>query len=99
MLQWEDEEDREQGARGPQIGTVIGVVSRTATREALALLKYDPSRFDLVITDQTMPDMTGVELAREILAIRQEMPVILCTGFSHLVDADSARERALKVLS
>jgi len=67
------------------------VTSRTSSREALDLLKQDPSRFDLVITDQTMPDVTGVELAREILAIRPELPVILCTGFSHLVDADSAK--------
>ena len=67
------------------------VTSRTSSREALEFLKQDASRFDLVITDQTMPDMTGVELAREILAIRPELPVILCTGFSHLVDADSAK--------
>ena len=59
------------------------VTSRMSSREALALFKSDPSRFDLVITDQTMPDMTGVELAKEILAIRPDMPVIMCTGFSH----------------
>jgi CheY-like chemotaxis protein len=72
------------------------VTSRTSSKEALALLKQDPSLFDLVITDQTMPDITGVELAREILDIRPEMPVILCTGFSHLVDADSAKAAGIK---
>ena len=54
-----------------------------SSREALALFKEDPSRFDLVITDQTMPEMTGVELAKEILAIRADMPIIMCTGFSY----------------
>ena len=72
------------------------VTSRTSSRQALELLKQDASRFDLVITDQTMPEMTGVELAREILAIRPELPVILCTGFSHLVDADSAKAAGIK---
>ena len=57
------------------------VTSRMNGREALALLRLDPSRFDLVITDQTMPEMTGIELAREILAIRADMPIIMCTGF------------------
>ncbi len=66
------------------------VTSRTSSREALALLKEDPSRFDLVITDQTMPEMTGIELAGEVLAIRADMPIIMCTGFSHVVDADKA---------
>jgi len=56
------------------------IVSRTASREALALLKEDPSRFDVVVTDQTMPEMTGVELAREVLALRADMPVVMCTG-------------------
>ena len=78
----------------PELG--YEVTSRTSSRQALELLKQDPSRFDLVITDQTMPEMTGVELAREILAIRPELPVILCTGFSHLVDADSAKAAGIK---
>ena len=72
------------------------VTSRTSSRQALDLLKQDASRFDLVITDQTMPDITGVELARRILAIRPELPVILCTGFSYLVDTDSAKAAGIK---
>ena len=66
------------------------VTSRMNGREALVLFRLDPSRFDLVITDQTMPEMTGIDLASEILAIRPDMPIIMCTGFSHLVDADRA---------
>ncbi len=72
------------------------VTSKTTSREALEVFRNDPFRFDLVITDQTMPDITGVELAKEILAIRPAVPVILCTGYSHLVDDDSARAAGIK---
>jgi len=75
------------------------VTSRMSSTEALALFKRDPSRFDLVITDQTMPGMTGVELAKEVLAIRADMPIIMCTGFSHLVDADKARAAGIKAFA
>jgi signal transduction histidine kinase len=72
------------------------VTCRMSSKDALALVEEDPSRFDLVITDQTMPEMTGVELARRIFAIRPDMPLILCTGFSHLVDAESARSAGIR---
>ena len=75
------------------------VTSRMNGREALALLKSDPSRFDLVITDQTMPEMTGVELAKEVLAIRADMPIIMCTGFSYVVDADKAKAAGIKAFA
>ena len=75
------------------------VTSRMNGREALALFKLDPSRFDLVITDQTMPEMTGVELAKEILAIRADMPIIICTGFSYVVDADKAKTAGIKAFA
>jgi DNA-binding NtrC family response regulator len=63
---------------------------------ALALFRSDPSRFDLVITDQTMPEITGEDLAKEILVTRADMPIIMCTGFSRVVDTDSAREAGIK---
>jgi CheY-like chemotaxis protein len=75
------------------------VTSRLSSTEALALLKEDPSRFDLVITDQTMPEMTGAELAKELLAIRADLPIILCTGFSHLVDADKAKAAGIRAFA
>jgi CheY-like chemotaxis protein len=65
--------------------------------EALALFRADPSRLDLVMTDQTMPGMTGIELARELMSLRPSIPVIITTGFSDLVDAaiaDAAGVRA-----
>jgi PAS domain S-box-containing protein len=58
------------------------VVTRTSSVEALELFKSQPDRFDLVITDMTMPMMTGDQLAREMMNIRSDLPVILCTGFS-----------------
>ena len=68
------------------------VVTRTSSIEALEAFKYRSGEFDLVITDQTMPNMTGMELAREILEIRPNMPIILCTGFSDAVSYDRLRD-------
>jgi signal transduction histidine kinase len=95
----DDEEDL--AALGAGILTDLGyrVTSGTRAKEALALFRLDPSRFDLVITDQTMPDLTGIELAREILAIRDDIPVLLCTGFSQLVDAGVARAAGIKAFA
>lgn len=58
--------------------------------EAFQLFCANPNGFDLVITDQTMPNLTGTDLARKILKIRRDIPVILCTGFSSMVDEESA---------
>jgi PAS domain S-box-containing protein len=64
--------------------------------DAWGLFLEDPSRFDLIITDQTMPDATGVTLAREMLRLREEMPIILCTGYSQTISADKAREAGIR---
>lgn len=58
------------------------VVMRTSSLEALQLFKSQPDRFDLVITDLTMPGLTGDNLAQKLMEIRSDLPVILCTGFS-----------------
>jgi PAS domain S-box-containing protein len=63
----------------------------TSSQEALAAFKEAPQHFDLVMTDMTMPDLTGDKLARAILKIRPEMPIILCTGFSRLINEERAR--------
>jgi DNA-binding NtrC family response regulator len=75
------------------------VTSRMSSKNALALLKEDPSRFDLVITDQTMPEMTGIELAKEMLTVRADMPIIMCTGFSHMVNEGSAKAAGIKAFA
>jgi CheY-like chemotaxis protein len=57
------------------------VLATSSSLEALELFRAQPERFDLVITDQNMPKMTGVELARQMLLIRPGIPILLCTGF------------------
>jgi DNA-binding NtrC family response regulator len=64
----------------------------TSSHAALDAFRAAPQRFDLVITDQTMPEMTGEALMREVRRRRPEIPVILCTGFSHVIDATRAQE-------
>ncbi len=58
------------------------VVAEKSSVRALEIFKTEPDKFDIVITDQTMPQMTGYGLAEQIVSIRPDMPVILCTGFS-----------------
>ena len=72
------------------------VVCRTSPIEALGLFKAKPDHFDLVITDQTMPGMTGDALARELMGIRPTLPVIICTGYSQTVDPARAKKIGIK---
>jgi PAS domain S-box-containing protein len=72
------------------------VTTRDNSLEALATFQNSPADFDLVITDQTMPNMTGLDLARRMLQIRPDMPIILCTGYSNLVDANKAKSLGIK---
>ena len=60
--------------------------------EALRFFTEAPDGFDLVITDMTMPYMTGAELAKNLLSRRANFPIILCTGFSELVDKEKAKD-------
>jgi PAS domain S-box-containing protein len=71
------------------------VTSRTSPFEALELFKAKPLGFDLVITDQTMPGMTGDELSAELMRINPKVPVILCTGYSHSLDEAGAAARGI----
>lgn len=72
-----------------QLGYTVDVY--TSSVEALNVFREDPHRFDLVITDQTMPALTGEALSRELLRIRPDLPIILCTGFSHVISAEKAK--------
>jgi CheY-like chemotaxis protein len=58
--------------------------------QALAEFRNHPDRFDLVITDMTMPHITGAELAQKIISLRPDIPIILCTGQSELIDREKA---------
>ncbi len=68
------------------------VKSFTSSREALEAFKDRPQDYDLVITDQTMPGLTGLQLAREMRAMRPEMPIILCTGYSEQISESRTLE-------
>jgi len=63
-------------------GLDYNVVTQINSMKAIKLFQENPYDFDLVITDMTMPHMTGLELVKQLLAIRPKMPTILCTGFS-----------------
>jgi CheY-like chemotaxis protein len=74
------------------------VSTRTSPLEALALFQKRPLQYDLVITDLTMPKMTGLDLAREIIQIRSDIPIILCSGFSAFIDDNQLLSAGVKRL-
>ena len=72
------------------------VTVRTSSPDALDTFRANPSKFDLVISDRGMPNMTGEQLARELISIRPGIPIILCTGFSDETDENHARTIGIK---
>jgi CheY-like chemotaxis protein/anti-sigma regulatory factor (Ser/Thr protein kinase) len=72
------------------------VVTRTSSIEALELFKAQSDKFDLVITDLTMPKMTGDELAVKLLRIKPDIPIVLCTGFSAMIDEEKAKAMGMR---
>lgn len=72
------------------------VTTRTSSIEAMELFQTKPGKFDLIITDMTMPEMSGDILAVEMLAIRPDIPIILCTGYSKKITVESASEIGIK---
>lgn len=77
----------------------MGYLVRThsSSIQALEAFSQAPHAFDLIITDQTMPLLTGVELAAKVQAIRSDIPVILITGFSEIISAEQARKQGICV--
>lgn len=71
------------------------VTVRTSSLEALEVFAADPGQFDLIVTDQTMPNMTGDELAAQVILMRRDIPIILCTGFSEVITEKQAREKGI----
>jgi CheY-like chemotaxis protein len=64
--------------------------------EAFETFKARPDIFDIVITDQTMPDLTGIELSKKISQIRPDLPILLCTGFSETVCEEKAQQYGVR---
>jgi CheY-like chemotaxis protein len=74
------------------------VVSFTDSIQALRHFRSKPHEFDLVLTDQTMPQLTGLQLARKILEIRRDIPILLCSGFSLDLKETSLKEAGIHAL-
>ena len=74
------------------------VTSQTDSVKALEVFRSSPDEFDLVITDYTMPKLTGLDFAREVLRIRPDIPVLLCTGFSEKLTPDSLKAPGMGLL-
>ena len=72
------------------------VEARTSSMEALEFFHEGPDRFDLVITDMTMPDMTGDQLAKKMMKIRPDIPIILCTGSSERISEEKAEKMGIQ---
>lgn len=86
------DDEQSLASLGKQMLESLGyeVVAKTSSLEALEVFRAQPDRFDLVVTDMTMPNMTGEKLAREFMKISPDIPVILCTGFSVRVTEQKA---------
>ena len=74
------------------------VISRSSSLEAFELFKKASDQFDLVITDMTMPDLTGDRLAKRISNIRPDIPIILCTGYSNRLDHNNIAESGIQAI-
>ena len=72
------------------------VVVHHESEKALEMFQAAPTRFDVVITDQTMPNLTGEKLASRLLEIRSDLPIILCTGFSHTMTQEKAIQLGIR---
>jgi two-component system, cell cycle sensor histidine kinase and response regulator CckA len=92
ILVIDDEESIVQIAKQALERLEYEVEVRTDPQDAIALFRASPERFDLVITDTTMPKMTGDKVARELMKIRKDVRIVICTGFSDRVDEEKARE-------
>jgi CheY-like chemotaxis protein len=67
------------------------VTARTSSIEALEAFRAAPDKFNLVIADMTMPNITGVQLSQKLLEIKHDIPIIICTGLSQKICEDKAK--------
>ena len=83
---------------GKKMLTSLGyiVTAKADSNEALELLKQNPEAFDIVITDQTMPHLTGYDLSKKIIKIRPDIPIILCTGYSESISEKKAKSIGIR---
>jgi PAS domain S-box-containing protein len=74
------------------------ITSFTGSVDALAAFETDPAQFDMVITDMNMPHLNGLQLAKKLIAVRADIPVIICTGFSERIDEGNTEAMGIKGL-
>jgi len=86
----DDEDDLRQVAERMLVHLGYSVVCCASGEKALEVIKESGSDFDLVITDQSMPLMPGTELARRVLTLKPDLPILLCTGYSSIVDKEKS---------
>ena len=77
-------------------GRGYDVTYLTSSRAAVTVFDTEPNGFDLVLTDQSMPEMSGIELAQTLIKKRPGLPVIICTGYSESVDESQLSQQGIK---
>jgi len=92
----DDEEDIVDAAELILKRLGYSVVTAKTAVDGLKIFKKDHKEIDLIITDMTMPDMTGVELSKKIFSVRKDIPMILCTGYSALITLEKAKKSGFK---
>ncbi len=92
-----DDEEQLTHMAGQMLGKLgYQVTTSVNSIEALKLFEEKPNEFDLIITDMTMPSMTGVEMAKKMMTVRPDIPIILCTGYSELISKSRSEELGIK---
>jgi len=92
------DDEKELAEMGEQMLKKMGytVTVKTNSVDVLEAFRKNPRTYDLVITDQTMPGMTGAQLTQELISLRHDIPVILCTGFSEVVNKENFRALGIR---
>lgn len=92
----DDEEALVEWARAALIRHGYTVTATSSPREALKIFASNPLQYDLIITDQAMPGMTGIQLSKMLLSLRPDVPIILCTGHSDSLTTETMKESGIR---
>ncbi|MDH5231361.1 MAG: response regulator [Gammaproteobacteria bacterium] len=76
-------------------GENFDVISFNDSRQALEALQKSPTHFDFLLTDQTMPYLSGLDLSKAAKALNPELPIVICTGFAQHINKDSVKKAGI----